>query len=250
MIINNAMHTTHNPIEISGVYKSFNNKQVLKDVNLSISKGEIFGLVGLNGSGKTTLIKIMLALSMADEGTISLFGKGSKKMESRKKIAYLPEKFQPSSFLKGEEFLAMNLAYKKISYSPEKSKLMCGNLALDQRVLKTRVGQYSKGMGQKLGLVGAFLTDADLYILDEPASGLDHQSRMLLKKLFINTKKLGKTILFSSHILSDIEEICDRIAIIHDSKILFVGTASELCKKFNQRTLEQAFMHLLESDKQ
>jgi ABC-2 type transport system ATP-binding protein len=205
--------------------------------------------MGLNGSGKTTLIKIMLALSMADKGTINLFGKDSKKMESRKEISYLPEKFQPSNFLKGEEFLAINLAYKKIAYNPEKSRLMCDNLTLDKKALKIKVGQYSKGMGQKLGLVGAFLADADLYILDEPASGLDHQSRMLLKELFINTKKLGKTILFSSHILSDIEEVCDRIAIIHNSKIVFIGTASELCMKYNKQTLEQAFMCLLESDK-
>ena len=218
----------------------------MQDFSLRVSKGEIFGLIGLNGSGKTTLIKLILNLSAPDKGNISIFGEDCNKIASRKNIAYLPEKFQPSSFLTGEEFLTISLAYRKTTYDPEKSGIMCKNLALDQNILKKKIKQYSKGMGQKLGLISTFLSNADFYILDEPASGLDHHTRVLLKKLFLETKKSGKTILFSSHILSDIEEICDRIAIINNGKLDFIGTSQELCTKFKEQTLENAFMSLLQ----
>ena len=116
------------------------------------------------------------------------------------------------------------------------------SLGLDPKVLDYRVGKYSKGMGQKLGLLSMFLIDAPLLILDEPMSGLDPSARIQLKERLLEYKKKGGTVFFSSHILSDIEEICDRMAVINNSKLIFEGTPKKFLSKFKQKSLERAFL--------
>lgn len=230
------------PLKVSSVHKKYGKQIVLDDVSLELMEGEIFGLIGLNGVGKTTLIKSILDLGKADRGDITIFGTPSHKVEARSKLSYLPEKFAPSRYLMGKEYLSLSLSYYGKHLDITQAEVAAEELDLDPKKLHYKVGSYSKGMGQKLGLLGAFLVDQPFLILDEPMSGLDPSARIKLKNVMIRAKKQGKTIFFSSHILSDIDEICDRIGIIHDTKLIYVGTPSECKKVYKADTLEKSFL--------
>ncbi|MEZ5690740.1 MAG: ABC transporter ATP-binding protein [Rickettsiales bacterium] len=236
----------NSPLLLDSVSKNYSGINVLDNASLSLSAGEIFGLIGLNGAGKTTMIKIILDLINKQDGSIQIFGNVKNNIESRSNISYLPEKFQPSRYLKGTEYLELSLAYYGKKLDKDKARKKAITLDLNPDVLDSKVGSYSKGMGQKLGLVGAFLTDASFLILDEPMSGLDPRARIRLKNELISNKKLGKTIFFSSHILSDIDEICDRIAILHEGSLHFIGTPAEFKQKTACDSLEQAFLKTIE----
>ena len=231
------------PLVVKGVHKSYNGRKVLEDISFVLDQGEIFGLIGLNGAGKTTLIKIILDLISAEEGAARIFDFVTTDINSRRKLSYLPEKFQPSRYLMGMEYLDIALSYYGKKLDRSLAREYAAKLDLDPKVLDARVGSYSKGMGQKLGLVGAFLIDASLLLLDEPMSGLDPRARIMLKDTLLETRAKGKTIFFSSHILSDIDEICDRIGVIHDGKLFFIGTPTEFKAHHPKLTLEQAFLH-------
>jgi ABC-2 type transport system ATP-binding protein len=227
---------------VEHIYKSYGKQSVLEDISFSLQPGEIFGLVGLNGAGKTTLIKILLDLANANKGKAQLFGEPSTRVKARERLSYLPEKFSPSRYLKGYEHLALALSYYGKKLDHEKARTLARELDLNPDVLQRKVGSYSKGMGQKLGLIGAFMVDQPFMILDEPMSGLDPRARICLKEVMLRAKREGKTLFFSSHILSDIEEICDRIGIIHDSKLVYLGTAAAFKPTFKEDTLERAFL--------
>lgn len=231
------------PIKVENIYKSFGEKLVLNDISLEVSDNEIFGFVGLNGIGKTTLIKIIIDLLDHDGGGVEIFGIDKILPESRKNIAYLPEKFQPSNQLKGSEFLKFVAGFYHKKLNLEKAQEVAEILDLDPKALNLRISKYSKGMTQKLGLLGTFLSEAKLIILDEPMSGLDPRARIALKKELLAYKQAGNSIFFSSHILSDIDEICDRIAILHNGKILFVGKPQDFKNKHQEESLEKAFLN-------
>lgn len=231
------------PLEVISVTKSYAKREVLTDINFTLNAGEIFGLIGLNGAGKTTLIKIMLDLASADKGKIHIFGEPSTSIKSRTRLSYLPEKFQPSRYLRGYEYLDLALSYYGKKLDTELARENAAKLDLNPLVLDSRVGSYSKGMGQKLGLLGAFMAESSLLVLDEPMSGLDPSARIKLKDMLLAQRKAGKTLFFSSHILSDIDEICDRIGVIHDGKLFFIGTPSEFKKKHGSEMLEKAFLN-------
>ncbi|MFT6076849.1 MAG: ABC-2 type transport system ATP-binding protein [Rickettsiales bacterium] len=230
-------------IKVENIFKAFGQKLVLNDVSLEVGSNEIFGFVGLNGIGKTTLIKIIIDLLEHDGGGATIFGIDKILPEARKNIAYLPEKFHPSSQLKGSEFLKFVTGFHKKKFNLKKAQELAKNLDLDPNALNLRISKYSKGMTQKLGLLGTFLSEAKLIILDEPMSGLDPRARISLKKQLTNYKEAGNSIFFSSHILSDIDEICDRIAIINDGKIAFTGKPEEFREKHNEDNLEKAFLN-------
>lgn len=239
------MTTRESPLVISGVHKSYNGRKVLDNINYSLNPGEIFGLIGLNGAGKTTTIKIILDLIQADEGKVHVFGEPSTSIGARKHLSYLPEKFQPSRYLKGYEYLDLALSYYGRKLDREKAREFAAALDLDPSVLSGRVGSYSKGMGQKLGLVGAFMVEGSLYILDEPMSGLDPRARIKLKDMLLGVRASGRTVFFSSHILSDLDEICDRVGVIHDGKVLFVGKPAEFKQRYADAGLEKAFLNAI-----
>ncbi len=238
------------PLLVQDIHKSYGKHKVLEDIDFSLNTGEIFGLIGLNGAGKTTLIKIMLDLITCENGGIEIAGISARNINARKNLSYLPEKFQPSRYLKGMEYLELALSYYGKPLDKEAAKKKAVELDLNPDVLSLRVGSYSKGMGQKLGLVGAFLVDASFLILDEPMSGLDPSARIKLKNELLANKQAGKTIFFSSHILSDIDEICDRIGVIHDGKLCFIGTPQAFKEKMLEKSLEQAFLRVIEVGKQ
>jgi ABC-2 type transport system ATP-binding protein len=234
------------PIEVSNINKSFKKHHVLKDLTIKIEEGETYGLVGLNGIGKTTIIKIILGLLRQDSGDIHLFGTENSNIESKRKICYLPEKFTPSQFLKGYEFLELAAGYYQQTYDKKAALKICDELDFDPAALEKKVSSYSKGMGQKLGLVSVFLSKAPLLILDEPMSGLDPSARIFLKKKLQDYRKKGNSIFFSSHILADVEEICDRIGILHYGDLYYEGTVEKFIKKAKTKNLEQAFLSIIQ----
>jgi len=233
------------PLEVIGVSTAYGKKQVLTDVSFALRPGEVFGLIGLNGVGKTTLIRSVLGLRQT-AGAISLFGQTNAVAASRRKLVYLPERFQPSPQLTGWEYLGILLAYFDQRIDRDRARAIAAGLDLDPAAIDRSVRTYSKGMGQKLGLVGTFLVDAPLMILDEPMSGLDPRARVLLKDRLLESRDQGRCIFFSSHILADIEEICDRIGVIHATRVIFLGAPAELIARSAAPTLERAFLAALE----
>jgi len=233
-------------LEINKISKHFKSKKVLKNINFSVEKGDIFGLIGVNGIGKTTLIKTILDLLKSDEGKINIFNQSSQDKNSRINVSYLPEKFQPSGYLKGKEFLSLSMGYFNKPYDHKKAISYAEALDLDIESLNHKIVKYSKGMGQKLGLISMFLSQAPLLILDEPMTGLDPHVRIRLKDLLEDYAKQGNTVFFSSHILSDIDEICNRIGVIHQGELSFLGTSKQFKTKYKTNTLERAFLKVIE----
>lgn len=242
------MTMPQNALTIENVSISYPPVTVVKDVSLQIRAGEVFGLIGLNGVGKTTLIKTILKLRSQDQGRISIFDENHENKESRRHVAYLPERFDPPWFLNGMEFIKFSLRIYNISVSEEQIFMSADSLALDKAALRRRVQTYSKGMRQKLGLIATFLTGCNLLILDEPMSGLDPQARNLVKKMILGEKEKNsaRTVFFSSHILADMDEICDRVAVLHGGRMQYTGTAKELKQKMGHENLEQSFLSLIE----
>jgi len=231
----------HNPLDIINISKQFN-KMVLDDVNFSVQQNQIFGFIGLNGQGKTTLIKIILDLLDQDVGEITIFGKSRVLPEARSKICYLPEKFQPALYQTGFEFLSFVLSFYQKKLDEVEAYKICQNLDLSYQVLHDKISKYSKGMTQKLGLLAVFLSGADLIILDEPMSGLDPLARIALKKELLDYRSKNKTIFFSSHILSDIDEICNQIGVLHNSKLRYLGSPAQFKELHQAPSLDSAFL--------
>ena len=242
-------------LEIKNLTKQFYNyrlfskeetvKNVLNNCNLNINTGEIFGIAGLNGIGKSTMIKIILDLLQPDGGEVNIFGLSHHNAMSRKNICYLPEKFQPSQYLTGYEFLNLSLSFFDRKITIDEINKMAERLDLDVRALSLIIKKYSKGMGQKLGLLYCLLSNAKLLILDEPMTGLDPKARVILKRALIDYVKQGNTIFFSSHILDDVEEICDKIAVLHNGEIKFNGKTEEFKNVYKTQNVEKAFLECI-----
>lgn len=234
-------------LHINNVSVSYDTvNDVISDVTLQTMPGEFFGLIGLNGAGKTTLIKSILGLRAQRAGEISIFGKPCTDAQSKQNLAFLPERFDPPWFLTGIEFLRFSLKLYGEKASDDVFYEYAEKLALDKDALKRRVQTYSKGMRQKLGLLGTVLTNCKLLILDEPMSGLDPRARTLVKDMLMDVKKDGRTIFLSSHILADMDEICDNVAVLHDGRIQYTGTPSDLKKETSSKNLERAFLQFIE----
>lgn len=234
-------------IRIDGVSADYGLGAVLEDITLDVRTGETFGLIGLNGVGKTTLIKIILGLMEPSGGAVELFGNRTLDAESKGKIAYLPEKFEPPVFLSGLEFIKFSLDLYKRPFTEKAALEAADRIALSRDALRRRVNTYSKGMRQKTGLMGTWLTGCPLLILDEPMSGLDPRARALVKDEIAACRNRGMTVFLSSHILADMDEICDRVGVIHDAKLQFLGTPAELKGKTQKDNLERAFLKVIEN---
>lgn len=237
--------SSQSALHIVNLIAGYGRKQVLHEISIDVRSGETYGLIGLNGAGKTTLVKTILGLKTPMSGEVSVFGRSSQSADVRYDISYLPERFDPPWFLKGGEFIdfAASLYNRKVS-SGEKSHF-CESLALDPMVLANRVQTYSKGMRQKLGLIATVLTECQILIFDEPMSGLDPLARSLVKAMFLSLKAQGKTVLLSSHILSDMDEICDQVSVIHAGHRLFSGKPSVMKADSGENSLEKAFLKII-----
>lgn len=218
---------------------------VLDNVDLSLDQGETFGLIGLNGSGKTTLLKTILGLRQKKAGQFDLNLSNDSEVKHLPYLAYLPEKFEPSPFLTGLEFIKFSLDLYNIKKDDDEICLAAHDLAFETNFIRKKVSSYSKGMRQKIGILATILSECKLMILDEPMSGLDPFSRTLVKDLILSKKEEGITFLISSHVLADMEEICDNIGIIDQGKLRFSGRPHDFVKQTGGENLERCFMELV-----
>lgn len=229
-------------IEFRQVSKYYAKQAALDNISFSVKSGECFGLVGANGAGKTTLFKALLDLCGIDCGVIKIFNVDHVLPSARKNVAFLPERFMPQYPISGAQFLRYMLRLYKTSFSEEKIHKVLHGVNFDVAQLKKSMRAYSKGMTQKLALAACLSSAKNLYLLDEPASGLDPKARASLRNLLLEHKALGQTILLSSHNLLDVETLCDRMAILDAGKLLFVGTPHECCTHYSADDLEQAYL--------
>jgi ABC-2 type transport system ATP-binding protein len=228
--------------------KRFGARRALDGVGLEVAPGAAIGLVGANGAGKTTLLKCALDLCAVDAGRVEIFGIDSRNAAARARLAYVPERFVPPYYLLGREVLAMTLDLAGERFDAARARALAVELELDPQALDRPVRQLSKGMTQKLGLAGCFLLERDLYILDEPMSGLDPGGRVAVKSVLARLHRSGRALLFTSHVLADVEELCTAIAVLDGGTLRFRGTPAELCRRFGERNLEHAFLRCIRSD--
>jgi ABC-2 type transport system ATP-binding protein len=236
----------HTALEFDGLVKHYRRQTVLDGLSLSVHQGECFGLVGVNGAGKTTCIKGLLDFCEIDGGTISIFDVPHTETRARSRLAYLPERFLPPYYLTGRDFLRYMSRLHGAAYDDSAACELCGELDLDREALGKSAREYSKGMAQKLGLVACFMYARDLVVLDEPMSGLDPKARILVKSYLGKLKQKGRTLFISTHMLSDVEELCDRMGVLHAKRLRFVGTPADCCRQYGTDKLEQAYLECIE----
>lgn len=234
------------PLTVKDVCAGYGARQVLHGVSFAVQPGEVFGLIGLNGVGKTTLIRGILGLTPA-QGTLSLFGRPNGEPAARRGLFYLPEKYLPAAQLTGWEHLDIAQAWLDGPLDRDAARALADGLALEPAALDRRVRTYSKGMGQKLGLVAALLSGLPLLILDEPMSGLDPRARVRLKDHLKDYKRDGRSVFFSSHVLADVEEICDRIGVLHNGRLLYCGPPGAFVADHGGTGLERAFLAAIDA---
>lgn len=233
-------------IECKNLKKSYGIRPVLDDIDMTVNEGEFFGLVGMNGSGKSTMIKAILDLTSIDSGQIEIFNHSHRRVSSRKNIAYLPDRFSPPPYLKGVDFIDYMLQLHGSKSTEKHIHEMLDAIELDKNTMQESVGKLSKGMTQKLGLASCLLSGKSLLILDEPMSGLDPKARVLFKQQLHKIKKQGTTLFFSSHLLTDVDELADRVAVLHDCKILYIGSTEAFKESYDAEVLEEAYMKCID----
>lgn len=219
-------------VGLTKVFRDFWNRpkaKAVNDIDFEIKEGEVVGLLGPNGSGKSTTVKMLLGLLYPTGGRLTVFGKSPRDVDTKKMIGYLPEETYLYKYLTASETLDFFASLFKLSKEDRKSR--CAQL-LDMVGLahagNRPVGEFSKGMARRIGLAQAMLNDPALLILDEPTSGLDPIGCKEVKDLILLLKKRGKTVIVTSHLLSDVEEVCDRIIVLYGGKIRANGPLDSL----------------------
>jgi ABC-2 type transport system ATP-binding protein len=235
-------------LRVAALAKRYGKFAALAGIDIEVAAGEAFGLVGANGAGKTTLIRCMLDLAACDAGAIEIFGVPARLPASRRRVSYLPERFNPPHYLRGEEFLAMMLALAGERYDRNAAQMLLAELELDREALDRPVRTLSKGMTQKLGLAACFLAQRDLYVLDEPMSGLDPVARVAVKAVLRRLGASGRTLFFTSHVLADVEELCTSLAVIDRGSVRWRGAPAELAARYAEPSLENAFMRCIRDE--
>lgn len=222
-------------LEIENIHKSFSfgfipqKKEILKGISLSVAEGEIFGYLGPNGAGKTTTLKCVLGLIFPDAGKIGIFGRPHLDPQVKKRLGFLPENPYFYDYLKAREFLDF---YGRLFGLPKSERdaripMLLGLVGIE-KASGLQLRKFSRGMLQRVGLAQALINEPSLVLLDEPLGGLDPLGRKEIRDIIIRLREQGKTVFLSSHILQDIEMICDRVAIIVGGRILSQGRLSDL----------------------
>jgi ABC-2 type transport system ATP-binding protein len=217
-------------------------RSVLRGLSFGVRTGEIFGYLGPNGSGKTTTLKILMGLLLPDRGSITILGQALAAPAWRQRCGFLPENPYFYDYLTAQEYLDYvgRLFGMPAALRRERSKELLQLVGLS-RSADLSLRRYSKGMTQRLGLAQALVNDPDIVFLDEPMSGLDPTGRHLARQIILGLKELGKTVFFSTHILSDAEMLCDRVALLRSGELLKIGRLDEILG------LEVSHMELLAS---
>lgn len=219
---------------LTKIYRDFWGRKKVRALNslsLDVRKGEVFGLLGPNGSGKTTTLKLVLGLLFPTEGEISVLGRPATDVAKNQRIGYLPEESYLYRFLNAEETLHFYGRLFKIPSQERKNRV---NQLIEmvgiQHARKRQLKEYSKGMTRRIGLAQALINDPDLIVLDEPTSGLDPIGSHEMKELIEKLKAQGKTVVMCSHLLGDVQDVCDRIAILDGGELKELGRVSDLLK--------------------
>lgn len=229
-------------IETKDLSKEYNASRIskqkvlaLNDFSFKVNEGEIFGLLGPNGAGKTTLIKILLAITFPTRGTAEVFGMDATNSKWKSRVGYLPENHKFPGYLTGEQVLSYYGRLSGLHTGVEFHKKINEMLELMNLTQwkKTKIKKYSKGMMQKLGLAQSLLNEPDLIFLDEPTDGVDPIGRKEIRDILIDLRKKGKTIFLNSHLLSEVEMICNRIAILNKGDLVKEGKVEDLTKSEN-----------------
>ena len=234
--------------KLTKVYRDFWGRQkkvALNALNLQIFQGEVFGLLGPNGSGKTTTIKLLLGLLFPTDGDAFVFGKPASDVAKNERIGYLPEESYLYRFLNAEETLdfygrLFDMPADRRNQRAQELIEMVGLKRDRKRVLK----EYSKGMRQRIGLAQALINDPELVILDEPTSGLDPLGARWMKDLILELRKRHKTVIMCSHRLEDVQDVCDRIAILNEGQLQALGQVSALLQDTNRLELRASGVQL------
>jgi ABC-2 type transport system ATP-binding protein len=213
--------------------------RAVEGVDLEVRRGEVFGLLGPNGSGKSTTIKMLLGLLQPTRGRIAILGKRPKDVETKRRVGYLPEESYLYRFLTGRETLDYYGRLFRLDRRARRERIdmlleMVGLAAVQDRP----VGEYSKGMQRRIGLAQSLINDPQLLILDEPTSGMDPVGAHQIKELIATLARRGKTVLLCSHLLGDVEDLCDRVAIMYGGMIRAAGTCAELLTRRQATILE------------
>ena len=239
-------------IKIKDVSKSYNKKdKTIKKIKLQINNGEIFGFLGPNGAGKTTTIKMITGILNPDQGDIYIDGKSIKKepIEAKKAFGFVPD--SPDMFLKlkGIEYLNFLAQIYEVPEKEKKERIQKLTKKFEiYNNLNEQIESYSHGMRQKIVICGALLNNPKNWILDEPMTGLDPKSSFDLKEMMKEHSRKGNAVFFSTHILEVAEKLCDRVGIINNGKLAFVGTLDEMKAQFNENTsLEKLFLEITEN---
>ncbi|MCL2742815.1 MAG: ABC transporter ATP-binding protein [Planctomycetaceae bacterium] len=223
---------------LTKIYRDFWGRQkvrALKALDLEIRRGEVFGLLGPNGSGKTTTIKLLLGLLFPTSGDIFVLGKPATDVGKNEKIGYLPEESYLYRFLNAEETLDFYGRLFNMSGPVRRQRIaqLISMVGLES-ARKRQLREYSKGMSRRIGLAQALINDPDLVLLDEPTSGLDPIGTRNMKDLILDLKKRGKTVIMSSHLLADVQDVCDRIGILYQGELKELGRVEDLLKVSNE----------------
>jgi len=220
---------------LTKVFKDFWGRpkaRAVDNVDFEVRRGEVFGLLGPNGSGKSTTVKLLLGLLYPTKGHIEVFGRSPRHVQTKSRIGYLPEESYLYRYLNSRETLDFfgNLFHLDKGVRDNRADQLLEMVGLGQT--RTRaVGEFSKGMQRRIGLAQALINDPDLVILDEPTSGLDPIGCREIKDLILALARRGKTVILSSHLLSDVEDVCDRVVIYYGGKVQAMGTLQELLAK-------------------
>ncbi|MCH8964207.1 MAG: ATP-binding cassette domain-containing protein [Planctomycetes bacterium] len=222
-------------VGLTKVFKDFWRRDkvaAVQDLNLEVRRGEVFGLLGPNGSGKSTTIKMLLGLLYPTRGRISLFGRPPTDVATKARIGFLPEESYLYRFLNARETLQLYAKLFRLDAKVRASRIdkLLEMVGL-QHQAKRRIGEYSKGMARRIGLAQALINDPDFLILDEPTTGLDPIGTRQIKELIRELASRGKTVLLSSHLLSDVQDVCDRFCILYGGRVQAVGDIDELLRQ-------------------
>jgi ABC-2 type transport system ATP-binding protein len=233
---------------LTKIYRDFwgrKKKTALNALDLNIHKGEVFGLLGPNGSGKTTTIKLLLGLLFPSAGDALVFGEPAAKVEKNERIGYLPEESYLYRFLNAEETLDF---YGRLFNMPSEVRQKRADELIETVGLKNDrkriLREYSKGMRQRIGLAQALINDPEFVILDEPTSGLDAEGTRWMKDLILSLKAKGKTILMCSHRLDDVQDVCDRIAILYNGDLQEQGKVDKLVEDQHKVMLQASGLQM------
>jgi ABC-2 type transport system ATP-binding protein len=218
-------------IETEKLTKIYGSKTGCRDVSISVGNGEIFAFLGPNGAGKSTLVKMLTGLLHPTSGSAVILGKPLGDVKARERIGYLPENFRYQEWMTGEDLLSFHAALYKLDKRKASSKIQeVLELVKLKGQEKYKIGTYSKGMQQRIGIASSILCDPDLIFMDEPTSALDPIGRKDVREIMLELKRQGKTIFLNSHLLGEVELLCDSAAFINKGTIIKQGKMKDILK--------------------